>query len=387
MNKPDPAAASIFNLPADTFQALFDALHVKGYTVIGPLVRDAAVVYDEIGSANELPVGYTDAQAPASYALRRTGSDLFFGYTVSPTGWKRYLYPPSSRLWSIHRSENGVSLRTDDESAPKLALLGMRACEIQSLKLLDRVFAEGEFKDRSYIRRRQSAMVIAVNCTQAGQNCFCPSMQAGPGVTGGYDIALTEILDPPAHYFLVKPDSPKGKEIVEALNLEPASDDADQVIEETVNRTEVSIRKSVDVENIRELLYRNYEHPRWDDVAGRCLTCGNCTMVCPTCFCATVEDTTDLAGMQAERTRLWDSCYNLDFSYIHGGSVRPSEYARYRHWLLHKFGTWNDQYGSSGCVGCGRCITWCPAGIDVTEELRSIRQQDKHERETYHGKP
>jgi formate hydrogenlyase subunit 6/NADH:ubiquinone oxidoreductase subunit I len=129
----------------------------------------------------------------------------------------------------------------------------------------------------------------------------------------------------------------------------------------------------MDTSDIKELLYRNYEHPRWDNVAGRCLTCANCTNVCPTCFCTTVEDVTDLTGQQAERRRRWDSCFTMDFSYIHGGSIRASTKSRYRQWMTHKLATWIDQFGTSGCVGCGRCITWCPVGIDITEEVAAIR--------------
>ena len=125
--------------------------------------------------------------------------------------------------------------------------------------------------------------------------------------------------------------------------------------------------------NLQALLYRNYNNERWQDLAQRCLDCGNCTMACPTCFCSKVEDITDLTGDHAERWREWDSCFTMDFSYIHGGSVRATTRSRYRQWLVHKLATWLDQFGSSGCVGCGRCITWCPVGIDLTEEVRLIR--------------
>jgi ferredoxin len=131
--------------------------------------------------------------------------------------------------------------------------------------------------------------------------------------------------------------------------------------------------RSVDTDDLPGLLSRNLEHARWDDVADRCLTCGNCTMVCPTCFCSGVEDHTDLTGEHAERVRVWDSCFGIDHSYMHGGAIRPSGRSRYRQWLTHKFGTWHDQFGSSGCIGCGRCIAWCPVGIDVTEELAALR--------------
>ena len=131
--------------------------------------------------------------------------------------------------------------------------------------------------------------------------------------------------------------------------------------------------RQLDTTGLPELLAANREHPRFAEVAGRCLTCGNCTSVCPTCFCTSVEDVNDLADGSAERWRVWDTCFSVDYSYIHGGSVRRSPEARYRQWLTHKFGTWVDQFGTSGCVGCGRCITWCPVGIDVTEELAAIR--------------
>jgi Fe-S-cluster-containing hydrogenase component 2 len=134
--------------------------------------------------------------------------------------------------------------------------------------------------------------------------------------------------------------------------------------------------RTVDVTDIRNLLHRNQEHPRWDDVAERCLACTNCTLVCPTCFCSSVEDVTDLSFENAERIRRWDSCFNPEFASVHGGNFRPTIRGRYRQWLTHKFASWFDQFDVSGCVGCGRCITWCPVGIDVTEEITAILATD-----------
>ncbi len=131
----------------------------------------------------------------------------------------------------------------------------------------------------------------------------------------------------------------------------------------------------MDTENLRDLLLSNLEHPRWDDVAQRCLSCTNCTMVCPTCFCASVSEVSDLTGDQVQRVRQWESCFNIDFSYTAGGTVRGDTRSRYRQWLTHKLASWHDQFETSGCVGCGRCITWCPVGIDLTEEVAAIRDQ------------
>ena len=156
----------------------------------------------------------------------------------------------------------------------------------------------------------------------------------------------------------------------------PATADDVAAADAVVARTAASMGREMPGDDVPALLMRNLEHPRWAEVAGRCLTCANCTMVCPTCFCTSVEETSDLTGQESGRTRRWDSCFTMDFSYIHGGSVRSSASSRYRQWMTHKLATWVGQFGTSGCVGCGRCITWCPVGIDITEEVRAIRDTD-----------
>ena len=197
-------------------------------------------------------------------------------------------------------------------------------------------------------------------------------MGTGPRADAGYDLALTELLDG-EHRFLVVAGSERATALLDQLPSAPATDgdvaDADQVFETTVGR----MGRQMDTTDIRDLLYENSEHPRWDDVASRCLSCGNCTMVCPTCFCTSVDDHTSLSGVSAERWRVWDSCFTSDFSHLHDGDVRSSPRSRYRQWMTHKLGSWIDQFGTSGCVGCGRCLTSCPVGIDITEEVAAIR--------------
>jgi ferredoxin len=180
---------------------------------------------------------------------------------------------------------------------------------------------------------------------------------------------------------LVEVGTELGAEVLREVSHREAREEEKATAESVIARCSVQMGRSLDTTEIKELLYRNYEHPRWDDVAGRCLTCGNCTMVCPTCFCTTVEDFTDLSGEHAERRRRMDVCFTMDFSYIHGGSIRSSAKARYRQWMTHKLATWIDQFCVSGCVGCGRCITWCPVAIDITEEARVIRESELSRRE------
>ncbi|HXZ56180.1 MAG TPA: 4Fe-4S dicluster domain-containing protein [Gaiellaceae bacterium] len=359
-------------------EALVVALRGRGFRVLGPTVRDGAIVYEELESAAELPVGWTDSQDGGHYRLERRADEARFGYAVGPHSWKQFLLPPRLKLWRAQQNGDGA-LEVEEEPLDEtpLAFLGVRSCELHAIAAQDRVLMGGRFVDRDYAARREDTFLVAVNCFEPGGTCFCVSMGTGPKAERGYDLALTEILEG-EHRFLAEAGSERGAEVLAELpGREAAAEDleaAGAAVEGAVHK----MGRQLDATDLHGLLRRNLEHPRWDDVAERCLTCGNCTMVCPTCFCTTVEDTTDLDG-GAERTRVWETCYSVDYSYIHGGSIRPSGRSRYRQWLTHKFGTWHDQFDSSGCVGCGRCITWCPVGIDVTEELTAIRATDGEE--------
>ena len=357
-------------------QELLAALHRRGYQVVGPTVRDGAIVYDELDSTADLPVGWTDEQDGGTYRLKKRPDQALFGYAVGPHSWKKYLLPPSLRLWQAQRQGSSVQIVPERETPPKLAFIGVRSCELHAIAVQDKVFMQGSYVDPVYQGRREAVFIVAVNCGQAGGTCFCVSMKSGPEATFGFDLAVTEVLNAEQHYFVVEVGTPLGAELLQDVPHQPATAEARQAAGAIVAQTATQMGRTLDTTDIKSLLYRNYEHPRWDEVAARCLTCANCTMVCPTCFCTSTEDVTDLTGEHAERWRKWDSCFNVDFSYIHGGSVRSSPTARYRQWLTHKLATWIDQFGTSGCVGCGRCITWCPVAIDITEEVRAIRDSD-----------
>ncbi len=355
---------------------LFEALAGRGYRIVGPTVRDGAIVYDTLTAVEDLPVGYTDEQDGGTYRLKPRNDTAVFGYAVGPHSWKKFLHPPVIRLWRARREGQDFQVTPEQHDISRLAFLGVRSCELHAIAIQDKVFIGEQYTDPFYQAQRSNICVIAVNCGQAGGTCFCTSMQTGPKASSGFDLALTEILDEARHVFVIEVGSDLGVELLASLPHRAANGDDLQRAEQIVAHTAQSMGRSMDTTDIKDLLYRNLEHPRWDNVASRCLTCTNCTMVCPTCFCTTVEDTTDLTGTQAERWRKWDSCFTMDFSYIHGGSVRASTKGRYRQWMTHKLGTWIDQFGTSGCVGCGRCITWCPVGIDITEEVRAIRASD-----------
>lgn len=356
-------------------QKLFDVLAARGYRIIGPAVRGGVIVYDELTSVDELPAGWTAEQEGAAYRIKKGEGKAFFDYGIGPDSLKKFLHPPLVRLWQAKREDGGFRTVAETEEPPKYAFIGVRACDLHAVAIHDKVFTTGEYADPSYTARRKDIFVVAVNCVKAGGACFCVSMKTGPKATVGFDLALTEILAGERHYFVVEVGSEAGAAVLREVPHRKATEGEKAAAERAVGEAARQMGRELDTTGIRELLFNNPEHPFWDEVAARCLTCGSCTMVCPTCFCTTVEDVTDLPGETAERLRRWDSCFTEDFSYIHGGNVRASAKSRYRQWLTHKLAAWLDQFGTLGCVGCGRCITWCPVGIDITEAVRALRGQ------------
>jgi sulfhydrogenase subunit beta (sulfur reductase) len=377
----------VFERP--TLDLLIGALRRRGYTVLGPTVRDGAVVHDEIESTEELPSGWIDVQEPGRYRLERAAPPddrALFGCVVGPQSWKPELFPPQTTLVRLRRSGRGFAPEPVADQPPLRALLGARPCDLHAIAIQDRTFLRPGYEDPTYRARRERLFVVAVNCSRAGRTCFCTSMGTGPSVDArgnaaagqvdvepSFDLALTELCDGDRHLFVGETGSERGVEVLADVPHRDATGAEIEAAAAATDRAAASMGRTLDTRGVREVLMGNLEHPRWDQVAERCLSCTNCTLVCPTCFCSTVEDHTDLAGEVAERRRLWDSCFDLDHSYLHGGSVRGTIRARYRQWLTHKLATWLDQYGTSGCVGCGRCITWCPVGIDITEEVAAIR--------------
>jgi ferredoxin len=365
----------LYVLDRADLQQLFDALHARGYEVIAPKIENGVIIYDEVERVEALPVGWTDVQEGGTYRLERRDDAALFGYTVGPHSWKRFLSPPLRMLWRAHKTVDGFEFINDSDPPPRYAFIGVRACDLQAIHRLDEIYTGGAVIDDDYQARRNASFIVAVNCGRAGNTCFCASLNTGPAVGPGYDLALTELLDG-EHRFVVAVGSERGAEVLAALPHRAASEGEIELAEAVVAQATSQMGRALETAGLQELLYRNVEHPHWDAVAERCLTCGNCTMVCPTCFCFTIEDTTDLTGQVAERWRRTDSCFSTAFSFISSGSVRTSAKARYRQWLTHKLAGWQDQFGNIGCVGCGRCITWCPVGIDLTAEVAALRAED-----------
>lgn len=356
-------------LPRAELDRLVALLRADGRTVVGPAFEDGVVVYREIGSAAELPAGVTDEQRPGRYRARVSTDDAHtFGFAASPTSWKRWTFPPSVELGVARREGDQLRFETPTREVPPVAFLGARACDLAAIAIQDRVLLGGPVADADYRARRSGTLTIGVDCATPSGTCFCTSMGTGPEVVTGHDLALTELDDG----FVVRVGTTTGRDLVDRLALSSADASQVEAARAVPDRARAAITRQVDTNGLSERLIANPEHPRWAEVAERCLACTSCTMVCPTCFCTSVSQVSDLDATSATSTREWDSCFTLGFGAVAGGNFRTRRQDRYRQWLTHKFGTWVEQFGSMGCVGCGRCVTWCPVGIDIRDELAAI---------------
>ena len=379
MNRKTKTLPNPVTLKRDDIQSLFDVLSESGYKIVGPTVKNQAIVIDEIESPEQLPEGYQDTQAPGLYRLNKTEHAGLFQYATGSQSPKRWFFPARRELWQA-KKDNGcfklVKPGNGDQPQP-LAMIGVRPCELKALSMHDKIFSQGDHVDPHYKYLRQQSFIVAVNCTNPGGTCFCVSMKAGPEATEGYDLVMTEVVDKDKHFFVIKSGSESGNEVLVSLPTKPSTPEQITQAEQLITKARANMGREVALDGLKERIEEEFDSIHWNDIADRCLSCGNCTLVCPTCFCSDVIDQSDLTVTTVKRVRQWDSCFTVNFSYIHGGSLRNSVQSRYRQWLSHKFAYWHDQFQTAGCVGCGRCITWCPVGIDITEEVRALTRKDE----------
>ena len=359
-------------LSKGTLEDILINLRNQGYEAIGPMIKDGAVVYSPLSSMQDLPQGYTSQQDAGYYRLVHTGDEDYFSLTPGPHTWKQFFFPPRSEVTQLRRDPqrpNRWLVETRQTRPPAYAFIGVRPCELAAIQIQDRVFLRDDVKDPIYRSRRERAFILVVNCLYPSGTCFCASMGSGPKATEGFDLALTELED----VFLVEVGSETGRMILANLAWEPASAFLVQAAQRKLEAARAQMGRVLEnVDALPAKLLGSLDHPQYEQVAGRCISCGNCTQVCPTCFCWDVQEINQLDGQVVRRERVWDSCFNPEYSYVFGGNSRPNTRSRYRQWITHKLASWQQQFGTRGCVGCGRCITWCPAKIDITVEAAAL---------------
>lgn len=352
-------------LPHAQLRSLVAELMAHGYQCLGPSVENGAIVMRELATPDALQRGLQAEQAPGRYQLTQDPQQRYFAWANGPQAIKPLAFAPKESLWRVERDAAGaLQFAAVQPSAPARAIIGVRSCDLAALALQDAHF----LRDAHYARRREQLFLVSVQCAEPAATCFCASTGDGPTPHAGYDIALAELADG----FVTVAGSVKGAAVLNALSLPPATRQQIATAHEQGQAAAAAQPRSLPSHNLREALMSRLEHRQWDEVATRCLACGNCTAVCPTCFCHAETDEPELSGLASEHVRMWDSCFGETHGHLHGFNVRPDIRSRYRQWLTHKLATWHDQYGRSGCVGCGRCIAWCPAEIDLTAEVAAL---------------
>jgi ferredoxin len=334
---------------------------------MGPKPKDGVIRFAPISAASELPWGIADEQSPGRYRLTEGPPNRAFFWTTAPQAAKAVFFPPQEALWTARRDDSGrVAFSLVQPDNRPLAFIGLRACDLAARDLHDRHFAARG--DPWYRSRRAQAFIVAVNCARSTGTCFCASTGDGPALTSGHDLLLDELDDG----YLVLAGSDRGAAVLAKLGLAPAPA---AMVDAAARQTAEAARqqhRTLPAGDLPALLEAHRQTPAWEAIAHRCLACGNCTAVCPSCFCHRHTEEPALDASESVHGRDWDSCFSEGHSLMHGRPHRPGISHRYRQWVGHKFGAWHAQYGRSGCTGCGRCITWCPVGIDVTESLAAV---------------
>lgn len=364
-----------FVLVRSALDQLVQVLEQDGYDVYGPVVVDSAIRYQLVHGIDELAIGVRDVQGPGHYSLVERSDDAMFGYTVGAASLKDLFFPPRRAVWSSVQEGGTLRFEPAERPEPKIAVIGARACELAALAIHDTVLLGGEYKDADYLRRRTDSFIVSVDCTEPGEVCFCGSMGTGPAATTHFDLAMTELLVDGEWEYVGRFGSERGERILERVTHRHPDQIEISLVRSAVSGASDAMGRELSTVGLPEFLASHREHPAWADIAQRCLACGNCTQACPTCFCVSTLDTASLDGSRASRELRWDSCFSLDFSFMGGRPHRSTIDARYRQWLTHKLSGWVEQFGTSGCVGCGRCITWCPVGIDFTAEIPKMMER------------
>ncbi|MCK5558908.1 MAG: 4Fe-4S dicluster domain-containing protein [Candidatus Hydrogenedentes bacterium] len=332
-----------FKLNEGKLDEFVNALKGKGYRVFAPLEEEGAFVFKEVGNPGEMRL---DVLRTA-----RSIKELFFP-RVEPT--------------LSYRFDGGsVTCKGEQpESPPKTAIIGCRPCDAASLPILDKLF-DWDYRDEYWFKRREATTVISVACDAPDSYCFCTSVRGSPDGTEGSDVLMKKTRD---SYYLLEAVTEKGRSIIEAAKgaLEPATGNEEALVGEVPQR--------FDLKDVRPWLDKNFDHDYWKEISYKCLSCGVCAFVCPTCHCFDIQDEANLE--RGVRLKSWDSCCFPIFTlHASGYNPRATRDARYRQRVMHKFSYYIDKFGVTACVGCGRCSVSCPIDMNICTVVAGVAEQ------------
>jgi len=352
MNEKHSSRGSNVLIPKDSFYKWIDTLRSE-YRVFGPVMERDWTIFKEISSSK----------------------DLFMEYpTTMLSPGKLFIYKPREDILKFSM-EPTLSIEEIKPEIEKQVIVGIHSCDTNAVLYLDIHFKHA-YRDPYYTIRRDNTILIALNCMQITEDCFCSSLGTGPHLKAqsGYDMVLTDFGED----YLVELKSERSLEIFNLIKGKEAGPDEWRLKSEKEEALIKSFKKFIDIKGLDDLYMKNLDHPVWANTAdGRCLSCSNCVMVCPTCFCYDIADEMSMDLKEGKRFRQLDACQDLRFAAVHGGNFRHTRASRLRQFQMHNLG-YTSQYGITKTVGCGRCITWCPTRIDLTEVAKEIQRNPIH---------
>ena len=297
------------------------------------------------------------------------GMEPLVDYSNTRNAPKNFFFPKTETMMRYMRTERGMELSGEEEEAKEAVLFGARPCDVRSFVLLDYLFDQEKYRDSYYIDKREKTTIISLACIHPPYStCFCTSVGGHPMSEEGADVLLTDIGD----NYLAEFITPKGEKLLEKMGDLPAADgSADEKKKALSESAEKEIKSHIPGKEIKPWLDDNFEHPFWDTIHQSCLACGTCTYLCPTCHCFDISD--EVKGSDGKRIRTWDSCmYWLFTKETSGHNPRTSQKQRWRQRLMHKFKYFVDNFDEIACVGCGRCVRYCPVNIDIRKIVTDI---------------
>lgn len=309
-----------------------------------PVEKDGITTFQKVQKAEEISFSYQNSDVPPKNILFPQ-SETMFSYTL---GSRQKIEVPGGKGKNI--------------------ILGIRPCDGESFSILDKVFGR-DFPDTYYLRKREDTTLIGLSCNQPGANCFCTSLNGGPGNKESLDLLLTSLGDE----YLVEVVTDKGRTIIEDYPhlFGQASEEQSHKKDEVKIRAESLVKRKISLEGIEEKLDQVFDHVFWNEISMKCLGCSICTFLCPTCHCFDIQD--EPALRQGRRIRVWDSCSNPEYTrQASGYNPRPARMNRVRNRVYHKYRYYPKNFAVLACVGCGRCIDKCPVNMDILDVLSDI---------------